>query len=52
MHREAGPRAGLHVLVVQIVDVFIQRLPMNGAVDPVEMEFPPDRNQAAARTVQ
>ncbi len=46
MHRQTGPRAGVHVLVMEIVDVLVERFPVNRPVDPVEMKLAPKRNRA------
>ena len=46
VHGHAGPWAGIDVLVMQIVHRLIERLPMNEAMNPIEMEFAPKRNGA------
>ena len=46
MHGQPGPRAGVDVLVMQIMHGLVERRPVNGAVDPVEMKFTPEGNGA------
>ena len=44
MHRESRPRSGDDVPVVQVVNPGIERLPVDEAVDPVEVEIPKQRD--------
>lgn len=45
MHRHAGPRAGVDIVMVQVMNAVVQRLPVDQTVDPVKMKLPPEGNQ-------
>lgn len=49
MHRDARPRTNIDIAVVQRVRKFIERRPMQEAVDPVEMKAGPDGQQHKKR---
>jgi len=44
MHGHARPGVGVDILMVQVVHVFVERLPMAKTVDPIEMEITPYRD--------
>ena len=46
MHRDAGPWTWIHIPVMEGVNIFIELFDMNEAMDPVEMELAPQREQA------
>ena len=45
VHGHARPRVGIDILMVQVVHVFVERLPMAEPMDPIEMEIAPQRDQ-------
>jgi hypothetical protein len=46
VHRQARPRPGIDVLVMEVVDGPVERRPVNGSVDPVKVELAPKRDGA------
>lgn len=46
MHRHAGPWARVHILVMEVVDALVERRPVDEAMNPVEVEFAPEGNEA------
>lgn len=46
VHGQAGPGAGVGISVVQVMDGFEKRTPMDEAVDKIEMQLTPKGNQA------
>ena len=49
VHRHARPGDRVDVLVVQVVDAVVDRLPVDEPVHPVEMKFPPERDDEQPR---
>ena len=45
VHRDTGPRADVYVSVMQRVGKFVERRPVQCAVDPVKVKAGPDRDQ-------
>src|SRR5690242_18318070 len=46
MHRQTRPRTRVYILMMQIMHRFVQRRPMDRAVDPIEMELTPKWDRA------
>ena len=44
MHRQARPGIHIDVLVVEVVNMFIERLPVDEPMRPVEVKLAPKRN--------
>merc|ERR1719231_567841 len=42
MHRKSRPRAWVGVLVVEVVDALVERLPVRKPMDRIEVKFAPE----------